>query len=151
MLRHRWQDESFEGRALRAARDRREEQRRQEENERAAAQRRREERFADLMQPIFGDYWPRVQAEAGAPGTELRRGELLFSLADTSEDEALELKVSTQCPTCRRPFKRQPVRDLADVGDILEELQDHPDCASPAIKEIVKKKQAEASRAARNM
>lgn len=129
MTKDLWTADSFEGRALRAAQKRQAEQQGAEREARANA-------FARLAQPILGEDWPAALTGVGASPTEVTHGPLrfhLFSLHDEQDLDAATLAVTAECPRCRRPFSRSPVTSIADVGEVLMELHNHPDCVAPTV------------------
>ncbi len=140
MSNYQWPPDSFEAQALRAARKRKDDERSREEDRRIKALRARESHFASLMEPVFGDRWPRLQQQHGMQITELQYGELCFSLAEVAGQPEPVLAVSAQCPVCKRAFERRPVISDADVGDLLAHLQEHPNCASPLARAAAKRK-----------
>ncbi len=139
MSHYQWSEGSLQGQALAAARRRRAEQRRMEEERREQAQRAREEHFKHLLANVYGENWPRSETELRRVGTQARIGELLFELQDTPGEEQATLLVSAICRNCQQSFKRHSVQELADVGEVLEELQHHPDCVHPEVRAEVER------------
>ncbi len=137
MTNYQWSPDSFEGRALQASRERKEEEQREEQVRKYQEQRARAARFARLMERVFGQYWPRVEPERRAHITELRHGDLLFSLRDVDGQREPVLSVAAECSRCGRAFERHPIGNSADVGDLLAELQQHPDCVHPMVRAAV--------------
>lgn len=149
MSNYQWSSESFQAEALRAALNRKEAARREEQERQARARRAREERFVSLLAPVFGDRWSRVQEQYEQqrpqnldtqPFTELRYGELFFALVDVEGQREPVLSVSAQCSTCGQTFEHHPVKDRADVGDVLAKLQHHPNCVHPEVRAEVERR-----------
>lgn len=156
MPNYQWPSDSFQAEALRAAFDRKAAERREELERQARAQRAREDRFAALMAPIFGNRWSRLQDQYKQqrlqnmdtrPFTEVRYQELTFSLVDVEGQRDPVLSVSAECSTCGQVFEHRPVKDRADVGDVLLRLQDHPDCVHPEVRAEAARQQAQARHA----
>ncbi len=156
MPNYQWPSDSFQAEALRAAFDRKANERREEQERQARAQRAREERFASLLAPIFGNRWYRLQEQHHQqrlrdfdtrPFTEYRYQELTFTLVDVDGQKEPVLSVSAECSKCGQAFERHPIGNSADVGDLLAELQQHPDCVHPMAKDATEENRRRARHA----
>jgi hypothetical protein len=98
---------------------RRADQRRKEENEHEQTR-----RFHELLRAALGvadvgelapySNGPRLAVVAG----------YRFRLEDDASDRAV-LLLETACPICQRAFQKAPVREPADVGELVDEFMNH--------------------------
>jgi hypothetical protein len=131
-----WSSGSFQGGALYESRSRKEAIQRKAEQAPLEGERQRQATFVRLMQPVLDEYWSRLQDTLGDGVTEAQYDELHFSLIDAPEQTKPVLSVETQCPTCGQVFASHPIKNRADVGDVLARLQQHPDCVPPTVPEV---------------